>query len=335
MSAPSGPEPGHEPEDHAEEHAAGVDGHHDDDHSADAHGDDHGDHHGEGHGHCAHPEYVVANLFNTKGIFGEKGFHGSFESVLPPFWRCDPEHGGGPAGEIRMTMAFNTALVVALLGVVLVKAGKGLARVPSRAQAAAELWVEGLTGLFSGFGGEYVAKKYIGLLGGFFTLILALNLWGMIPGFHSPTADFNTTVAFASIAVVASLVIGMRESGLAAMAYHWCGEPKDLVGWIIGVLLIFPLEVIAQFSRTLSLSFRLFGNIFGGDMVIAVFTVLSADIAAKVAIGNISLLPLPLQLPVMLLHLIASFVQAVVFTALLSVYIAGFCTHHHHEADEH
>ncbi|MCH7493649.1 F0F1 ATP synthase subunit A, partial [bacterium] len=259
-------------------------------------------------GECDHPDYSLLNLFNTKGVFGEEGFHATYESVLPPFWRCDPAVGGAPAGEVRMTMALNTILVVALVGGLCVRAGRGIKHIPGRLQAGAEIWLEGLIELLTGFGGEYVARKYIGLLGGFFTLILSLNLWGLIPGFHSPTADYNTTFAFASIAIVASLLIGLRESGLRRIAYHWCGEPKDMMSWVIGVLLLFPLEFIAQLSRTLSLSFRLFGNIFGGDMVVAVFVVLSADVAAKVAIGNITLLPLPLHLPVILLHLIASVV---------------------------
>lgn len=317
-----------------DDHAAADDHAPTDDHAADDHAADGG--HGDGHeGACAHMDFALLNIFNTKGVLGKDGFHATYESVLPPFWRCDPAHGGAPAGEVRMTMALNTFLVVALVGMVCVRAGRGLERIPSRLQAGAEAWVEGLIGLFTGFGGEYVARKYIGLLGGFFTLILSLNLWGLLPGFHSPTADFNTTLAFASIAIVASLYIGLKESGLRHIAYHMCGEPKDTMSWIIGVLLLFPLELIAQFSRTLSLSFRLFGNIFGGDMVIAVFVVLSADVAATMAIGDISLLPLPLHLPIVLLHLIASVVQAIVFTALLSVYIAGFCAHSHDEAAAH
>ena len=266
----------------------------------------------------------MLNLFNWKGLFGEEGFHASQESALPVFWRCTGEPGSTPLGEINMTMGLNTAIVVVILVALFARAGRGLSRIPGQVQAAAESWVEILIGFYTSFAGAYVSRKYIALLGAYFTFILALNLWGLIPGFHSPTANINTTLGFAVVAIISSLVIGVKESGVGHIIHHWMGEPdpKDTLAKVIGAILILPLEIMTQFARMVSLSLRLFGNIFGGDVVIAVFVVLLSDLAVKIW------LPLPLQLPVLLLHLIASVIQAMVFTALLSVYIAGFCSHH-------
>ena len=292
-----------------------------------AHEEDLG-HHPEG---CRHDDFNgdgapdgLLNVLNWKGLFGKDGFHATHEESLPGFWRCSGVPGSTPQGEINLTMAANTFMVVGILLFLFVRGGRRLATIPGRIQAAAESWVEMLIGFFTSFAGAYVGRKYVGLLGGYFTFILALNLWGIIPGFHSPTANINTTLGFAVVAVVTSLVIGVKESGVRHIIRHWMGEPnpKDTMAKGIGVVLLLPLEILAQFARMVSLSLRLYGNIFGGDVVIAVFVVLLTDLAVKIW------LPLPLHFPVVLLHLLASVIQAVVFTALLSVYIAGFCSHH-------
>ena len=315
----------HHDDHHGDEH------HHDDHHGDDHHGDDHhGDHH---HSACAHPEYELLNIFNWKGI-GPKGgtVHTYVEEQpwMPAFWKCSGP-GSDPMGEISMTMAFNTFIVSGILIALFKKGTRKIEFLPGKAQAFAEIWVDGLRNFFASFGGEYVATKYFGLLGAYFTFILSLNLWGIIPGFHSPTANINTTLAFGVVGVIASLVIGLKESGLKHIIDHWMGEPEpgDGLAKVIGAVLLLPLEIVAQFARMISLALRLFGNIYGGDVVLAVFVVLLADIAVKIWI------PLPLQLPVLLLHILASVIQAIVFTALISVYISGFCSHHHDEEHDH
>jgi len=301
-------------------------------HSHDSH-DDHGDSHDSHHG-CEHPDYALLNFFNWKGIGPEGGTVHTYveeQPWMPSFWKCSGPGSSTPMGEINMTMAFNTFIVSGILIALFKKGGQKISFIPGKIQLIAEFWVESLTDFFSAFGGEYVVRKYFGLLGAYFTFILTLNLWGVIPGFHSPTADINTTLAFAVVGVICSLVIGLKESGLKHIIHHWMGEPKpgDNLAKAIGAMLLLPLEITAQFARMVSLALRLYGNIYGGDVVLAVFVVLLADLAVKIWI------PLPLQLPVVLLHILASVIQAIVFTALVSVYISGFCSHHHDEEHDH
>ncbi|MBC8515112.1 F0F1 ATP synthase subunit A [bacterium] len=330
--SPSGEGGGNVEHDHKEEQTDAMP-HEQSEHHQDGegeHGTADGDHGGEHEG-CHHDDFNgngapdgLLNVFNWKGLLGSEGFHTTQEENLPSFWRCSGVPGSTAMGEVNLTMAFNTFLVIGILVPLFIRGGKRLQEIPGRIQAAAESWVEMLIGFFQSFAGEHVGRKYVGLLGAYFTFILALNLWGLIPGFHSPTANINTTLGFSVIAIIASLVIGLKESGVRHIVHHWMGEPdpRDGMAKGIGAFLLLPLELIAQFARMVSLALRLYGNIFGGDVVIAVFVVLLTDLAVSIY------LPLPLHLPVVLLHLIASVIQAVVFTALLSVYIAGFCSHH-------
>jgi F-type H+-transporting ATPase subunit a len=104
--------------------------------------------------------------------------------------------------------------------------------------------------------------------------------------------------------------------GLFGFIYHMAGSPKSAIGWGVAPLM-FPVELITQFARPLTLALRLFGNIMGEDILIAAFAVLGITVLAIVK----SPVGLPLQVPFMFLALLTSFLQALVFTLLSSVYI--------------
>lgn len=164
-----------------------------------------------------------------------------------------------------------------------------------------------------GPGGE----KYLPLLATLFIYIFFLNMFGLIPGFVSPTTTLNMTVALAIIVFFAVQYFGIRANGLAYFK-HFIGEPA----WLFPINI--PVHIIGELAKPLSLSVRLFGNIFGEEQTVAAFIDLSDQILKATHI------PLPLQLPMVAFAIFGGFIQAFVFTTLTAAYI-GMATQH----DEH
>jgi F-type H+-transporting ATPase subunit a len=139
--------------------------------------------------------------------------------------------------------------------------------------------------------------KFLILLGPLAVFLVTANIFSIFPRMVSPTADINTTVALSLIIFFAVHIFGIREKGLI-------GYFKDLMTPIF----IFPLEVVSQFSRTLSLSIRLFGNILSTDLIVAII---------------FSLVPFLVPLPLAALGILTGVLQAYIFLVLSSLYIAS------------
>lgn len=214
----------------------------------------------------------------------------------------------------------NTYFAVVLLVVLFILATRKLQRIPEgKGQTLLELFVGGIMDFFGGILGEH-GKKYVPFVGSYFIFIITLNYLGLIPGFQSPTADLNTTLALGITAVLGVQIIAIKENGLGGYLKHLIGDPP----WL-GILM-FPLEVIAQLSRAGSLAIRLFGNIFGEESVIIELT----KLGLIVTIASIPFLPV--QVPMLFFGLFGGFLQAFVFTILTSIYIVLFVEH---DADAH
>ncbi len=215
-------------------------------------------------------------------------------------------------------LILNTYLVVLLLSTSMILATRRLEWLPtSRLQNMLEMVMESLIGFFGGILGEN-GRKYAPYVGTFFLFILCLNLLGLVPGFQSPTAEFNTTLALGITAVLGVQVIAIKEAGLGNYIKHFLGEPI----WLCWLNL--PLHLIGEIARALSLSVRLFGNIYGEETVIVrliAMGVLLVPIAGKIPW-------LPVQFPMMLFGLFGAFIQALVFSILTSIYIVTFLSHH-------
>jgi F-type H+-transporting ATPase subunit a len=145
-------------------------------------------------------------------------------------------------------------------------------------------------------------RRYLPLIGSLALFILGCNLLGLIPGFHSPTNNLNTTVACALVVFFSTHIIGIREQGALRYLKHFVGP----VWWLAPMMV--PVEIIGQLARPVSLSVRLFGNIFGEDTVLLIL---------------LALVPLLIPLPMMVLAIFTSCVQAFVFVMLSMIYIAG------------
>lgn len=150
---------------------------------------------------------------------------------------------------------------------------------------------------------EHVAKKYAPLLSTFFLFILFSNYSGLIPGaahiqgFQPPTSNWNVTVTLALITVLA-----VQSSGFAEHGFHYLGH------FISPSPLMLPLNLLEEITHPLSLTVRLFGNIFGEEMIIAYM---------------LFLVPFLIPSALMCLSVLLGAIQAIVFTILSASYIAA------------
>lgn len=210
----------------------------------------------------------------------------------------------------------NPAFTVELFGLVFadtvfVTAGLTLAlgliaALTSRALVTRELgvWqatIEALTSAIAATIGEIVdedPEPYIALIGTLVIFIAAANLLALVPRVRPPTADLATTVALALIVFGAVPYFGIRRRGLAGYLRTYV-QPHPL---------LLPFNLIGELTRTLALAIRLFGNIMSGQMVGAILLTVAG-----------ALVPVPL----LLLGVLTSLVQAYIFGVLAAVYIAA------------
>ena len=156
-------------------------------------------------------------------------------------------------------------------------------------------------------------KHYLSLIGSLFLFILVCNLQGLIPGFDSPTANINTTLALALVSFSATHYIGIKRHGFAYIK-HFMGPM-----WALAPLML-PIELISHFARVMSLTFRLFGNMVAKHKLLLVLALLAPYIA---------------PVPILGLGLLVAFVQALVFTLLTMLYLAGSIEEAHLGGDHH
>ncbi len=154
-----------------------------------------------------------------------------------------------------------------------------------------------------GPGGE----KYAPLVGGLFIYILLCNLLGIIPGFEPPTGNINTNLAMSLVVFLVYNYYGFKEHGV--------GYLKQFAGPVIYLApLMFLIELTSHLFRPLSLSVRLFGNMFGDHTVLNIF-------------ADLTYLVIPVIF--MVLGILVSLIQAFVFAVLATVYIALAVSHDH------
>ena len=178
--------------------------------------------------------------------------------------------------------------------------------------------------------GPKYGPRYVPFLGTLFIYILAMNLFGLIPFMHSPTASLNVTVALALTVFVYAQYTGFKELGPLGWADHMLGSPRDITGWLLAPLML-PIHLLGEIAKPISLSCRLFGNIFGEDMLLVAF--------ASLGVTMLPFKQLPFGIPMHALFfplaLLGSLLQAMVFTVLTSIYILLMLPHedHGHEGE--
>ncbi len=141
-------------------------------------------------------------------------------------------------------------------------------------------------------------RKYLGFLGTLFLFIALANLCTVIPGYEPPTGSLSTTAALALCVFVAVPLFGIQEQGLGGY----------LKSYIEPTLIMLPFNIISEFSRTLALAIRLFGNMMSGTMIIGIL---------------LTITPFIFPIAMTLLGLLTGMVQAYIFSILAAVYLAA------------
>jgi len=241
-------------------------------------------------------------------------------------------------GGLPVTNSMVTSWVIAFGLIVIVRLAVGRPKlVPSSGQAVVENLVQGVLDLTAPIVGSQVARKTFPLLVGLFTYILIQNWSGLLPGvgtikhFDAATghwqdvvrpgnADMNGTIALALVAFGAWFYFIMRYAGPRVVLFDIFGNKADkneipkVIYYFLFVIFfaVGIIELISIAFRPVSLSFRLFGNVFGGENLIHAMLGMQKFI---------------LPVPFYFLELLIGFVQALVFTLLVSVYIGLICNH--------
>ena len=260
------------------------------------------------------------------GEHGEKGPAG-FTNIIALLHGMFPNAAWSNFLEHYEILVFSFLIALILLGIAFA-ASRNPQMIPGGIQNGVEMVVELLTDFISGILGPKHAPRFVPFLGTLFIYIVAMNLFGLIPLMHSPTASLNVTVALALTVFVYVQFIGFKELGPLGWADHMLGSPRDLTGWLLAPLML-PIHILGELAKPISLSCRLFGNIFGEDMLLVAF--------ASLGISMLPLQAVPFGIPMHALFfplaLLGSFLQAMVFTVLSSIYILLMLPHEHH--DEH
>lgn len=247
---------------------------------------------------------------------------------------------------------FVTFLVLGVIVWIVRSCTRKIAMIPGAGQNFLEAVVEGFYGAVEGILGEKMAKKSFGLLGSLFIFILAANWFGLIPGVGSiglsemhdgvkefipilrpPTADMNMTMALAAVSMTCWFIWTMQATGPIAFIKELFGVKGGMTGPILFLLVplfifVGTLEVLSILVRPVSLSLRLYGNIFAGENLLG----------TMIRIGDLfhapqwltSVLSFIVPIPFYFMELLVGFLQAMVFTLLIVVYLQLSTTHEEH-----
>jgi F-type H+-transporting ATPase subunit a len=202
--------------------------------------------------------------------------------------------------EHHLVIVSYTWFIMAMLAVLSWLATRNMTTIPGKLQNVLEVVVESIDGFMQETMGHH-ARKFFPLVATLGIYILVSNLIGLVPGFESPTSSVNTNASMALTVFAMTHIVGIREHG-----FKYIKQFMGPIWWLTPLML--PIELISHLARPLSLSIRLFGNIKGEDIVLAVILMLT---------------PILVPLPVFVLMIFTSFIQTIVFMILTMMYIGG------------
>jgi F-type H+-transporting ATPase subunit a len=278
------------------------------------------------------PFYLIAALLSPAFVFAKDG--GVSQQAETVF----------SIGEFGVTNSILTTWILAVIIIVAVRVLVGTPGIiPSKGQALVENMASGLRDTLEPIVGKNMIGKVFPTLCGFFVFILLMNWSGLLPGvgtikyqqgthwvdaIRPATSDLNTTLALSVISFLAWTYFVLRYAGLKVLIFDLFGNKADKkeIGFPMWILLSFiflgvgGIEVVSIAFRLISLSFRLYGNVFGGENLIH-------------SLGGLA----PYVVPALaaLLEVLVGLIQAFVFTLLSAVYIGLICNHDGGHADEH
>ncbi|MGB9578591.1 MAG: F0F1 ATP synthase subunit A [Halothiobacillaceae bacterium] len=238
-------------------------------------------------------------------------------------------------GPIPVTNSMLTSVLVVILLLVLAwLATRKMQLIPGRYQAMWEMVVEFLLDLAEDTAGKRVGRKVFPLIATFFIFILTANWMGLLPGigpsiyikvaesaghgaeeivqvplFRAANADLNMTAAMALLSITVVQISGVLVNGVKGYIKH-----------LASPILLTPVHIVSELSHIISLAARLFGNIFGGEVLVTVMYSLVPVVVPAVFLG---------------LEVLFGFIQALIFTVLSIVYIALATSGDHEGHEEH
>ena len=290
---------GHAQEQVAADHPAGDEGHGEAGHGDAEHGEE---------GGVAHPPTLVDIVANS---LEGKNLH------------SDPSHAHHPVAKflLEFKAPIYSAIAIGILCAIFIPVSRRLTMIPGRYQNLVEWAIEGLDNFVKGVLGPD-GRRFVPFLGTLFLYIYLQNILGLFPLMFTPTSVVNSTLAMSLIVFVTVQVVAIRSHGVGGYLWHLAGEPRDAVGWGMAPLML-PLHVVGELAKPVSLALRLFGNMMGGELLLAVFMGLGVMVLAATHLP----LGFPLHLPFMFLELLTTLVQALVFTLLSTIYISLVLPH--------
>lgn len=244
----------------------------------------------------------------------------NFYTMGQPHISISAENLFRPFGIPITNSILTTWVVMVILALLAFFVARPTSPVPSKFRLCGEIIIEKLSNLFTSVMGETSGKKFFPFLATIFLFIIVSNWSGLIPGvgsiglqsahefiplFRAPTADLNTTLALALIAVIAVQYAGVRS--LKGSYFKKFINLSNPIMFFVGLL-----EIVSEFSRIISFTFRLFGNIFAGEVLLTVIAFL---------------IPVLVPIPFLGLELFVGFIQALVFSMLTATFLLMATSH--------
>ncbi|MFN8629596.1 MAG: F0F1 ATP synthase subunit A [Chloroflexota bacterium] len=283
--------------------------------------------------------FLWAPPFNTKPVEGDTGcaypvcfINGNLEVPAPKALVTfgEPTHlyGDLVIWQFSISNTILTMWIVSLVVIVLLfLMTRGRAMVPGKVQNAMEYIWESIEGFGMSIGGPE-ARPFIVLFAGFFLYILLSNWSGLIPPIgkiellRAPTSDLNITLGLALVAFFFFEYMGFKTLGIRGYLSKFFPLGEFRKGFGAGLIALFVglVELMLEFVKPVTLSMRLFGNIYGGEVALGVITALT-----------IAIIPMAL----IALELLLNLVQALIFSTLTLMFTLAAIEHHGDEDEHH
>jgi len=205
-------------------------------------------------------------------------------------------------------------IIVSIISLLAYFGSRSRKMIPDRLQNACELFVSGIDDFVCGILGPQ-GRKFTPFIGTLFIYIIFMNLIGLVPFMKSPTSSWSTTLGLAICVFIYVQYSAIREMGFIGFLDHMMGRPRGFLAFTLFVpVMMLVLHIVSELVKPISLSLRLRSNIWGDDMLLAV-------------LSNLGIAGVPLLVFSTLLAILASIVQAVVFSLLSTIYFALVLTH--------
>ncbi len=210
-------------------------------------------------------------------------------------------------------------IIIALIALVTYAASRKCAPIPGRLQSFFEMFVSAIDDFVCGIIGPK-GRNYVPFIGTLFIYILCMNLSGLIPFMKSPSTSWSTTLALAICVFFYVQYVGFKELGFWGYIDHALGRPRGIIAFSVFIpILMLILHIVSELVRPISLSLRLRSNIWGDDMLLAVF-------------AGFGMKGIPLLLFNSLMAIVVSLVQTLVFCLLTTIYFTLILTHEETES---